>query len=45
MKMRSKGSKGRCELTLHDQEVWVIGVELDTLEDSLDDNLLSLVTI
>jgi hypothetical protein len=30
---------------LHDQEIWVIDVELDTLEDSLDDILLGFVTV
>jgi hypothetical protein len=30
---------------LHDQEVGVVDVELHTLEDSLDDVLLSLVAV
>jgi hypothetical protein len=30
---------------LHDQEIWIIDVELDTLEDSLDDILLGFVTV
>jgi len=33
------------DTTLHDQEVGVVDVELDTLEDGLDDVLLSLVAI
>ena len=33
------------DTTLHDQEIWVIDVNLDTLEDSLDDILLGFVTV
>jgi hypothetical protein len=33
------------DTTLHDQEIRVIDVELDTLEDGLNDILLGFVTI
>lgn len=33
------------DTTLHDQEIWVIDIELDTLKDGLNDILLGFVTI
>ena len=48
MKIRSRESRIGAnfgDTALHDQEVRVVDVKLHTLEDSLDDVLLSLVAI
>ena len=34
-----------CDAPVHDKEVRVVGIELHTVEDCLDDVLLSFVTI
>ena len=43
--MMGRGSTDFGDATLHDEEVRVVDIELDTLEDGLDDILLGLVTI
>jgi hypothetical protein len=40
-----KGGADFGNAALHDEEVWVVDVELDALEDGLYDILLGLVTI